>query len=169
MYYLGIDASTKSTGYSVYKDNRLIEYGLIRSNLDDCFDRIEEIYNGCKKIFEKYEVEFVFIEDVPMAGAVNKRTAEKLILLQGAIFSLCLQFDCGFVQLEPSHWRRLSGVKAEKNRREFQKKAAIELVVEKYGFDYKWIDGKTDDKSGDSDVCEAILIGEAGLIKIGRM
>lgn len=163
MYYLGLDASTKSTGYAIYENDKLIKHGTIRSNKQDVFDRIEDVYNGCRDIFKKYNIHYVFIEDVPLSYAVNKRVAEKLILLQGTIYSLCLQYDCGFIQLEPSSWRKKAGVVAEKNRREFQKKAAIELVEKQYHFGYKWIDKKYDEQTGDSDVCEAILIGKAGV------
>lgn len=163
MFFISFDASTKSTGYAVYNDKKLIEYGLIRSSLKDSYDRIEEIYNGCKDIFEKYSAAYVFIEDVPLSSAVNKRVAEKLLLLQGTIYSLCIQYDCGFIQMEPQKWRSLAGVKPEKNRREFQKSAAIELVNSIYNTNYKWIDKDYDEKTGDSDVCEAILIGMAGI------
>lgn len=166
MIYLSFDASTKSTGYSVFDDDNLVEYGLIRPNLKNPYDRIEYIYKRCMEIFEKYDIGCVFIEDVPLSSAVNKKVAEKLILLQGTIYSLCIQYDCTFMQLEPSHWRKLAGVCAEKNRRELQKKAAIDLVNRIYSFKYKWIDKKYDDENGDSDVCEAILIGIAGKKKI---
>lgn len=166
MFFVSFDASTKSTGYAVYKDSEMIECGLIRSSLKNSYERIEEIYNGCKKIFEKYPTTYVFIEDVPLASTVNKSVAEKLLLLQGTIYSLCIEYDCGFIQMEPQKWRKLAGVKAEKNRRDLQKKAAIELVNNIYNTNYKWIDKIYDEKTGDSDVCEAILIGKAGLTMI---
>lgn len=163
---LSFDASTTSTGYAIFDDGVLVEKGLIRSKKKDSIERISEIYDGCRKIFSRNIYDYVFIEDVPLSSVVNRRVAENLLLLQGTILSLCIERGCQFVQMEPSNWRKLSGLKAGRKREE-QKKAAIELVNELYGFDYKWIDGKYDTITGDSDVCEAILVGIAGMKKVG--
>lgn len=163
---LSFDASTTSTGYALFDNGVLIEKGLIRSNKKDVQERILDIYNGCKKIFTRNIYEYVFIEDVPLSSVVNRRVAENLLLLQGTILSLCMEYGSKFIQMEPSNWRKLSGIKSGRKREE-QKKAAIDYVNKLYGFDYKWIDGKYDSKTGGSDVCEAILIGLAGIKKIG--
>ena len=163
---LSFDASTTSTGYALFDNGVLIEKGLIRSNKKDVQERILDIYNGCKKIFTRNIYEYIFIEDVPLSSVVNRRVAENLLLLQGTILSLCMEYGCKFIQMEPSNWRKSSGIKSGRKRDE-QKKAAIDHVNKLYGFDYKWIDGKYDSKTGDSDVCEAILIGLAGIKKIG--
>ena len=163
---LSFDASTTSTGYAIFDDGVLVEKGLIRSKKKDAIERIAEIYDGCRKIFSRNIYDYVFIEDVPLSSVVNRRVAENLLLLQGTILSLCIERGCQFVQMEPNNWRKLSGLKAGRKREE-QKKAAIELVNKLYGFDYKWIDGKHDTITGDSDVCEAILIGIAGIKKVG--
>ena len=42
---LGLDMSTKKTGFSILDMNRnLIEYGLIRTETDNSKSRIEELY-----------------------------------------------------------------------------------------------------------------------------
>lgn len=163
---LSFDASTTSTGYAIFDNGVLVEKGLIRSKKKEVQERILEIYNGCKKIFSRNIYEYVFIEDVPLSSVVNRRVAENLLLLQGTILSLCMEYGCKFIQMEPSNWRKLSGIKSGRKRDE-QKKAAIEYVNQLYGFNYEWIDGKHDSNTGDSDVCEAILIGIAGINKIG--
>lgn len=163
---LSFDASTTSTGYAIFDNGVLVEKGLIRSKKKEVQERILEIYNGCKKIFSRNIYEYVFIEDVPLSSVVNRRVAENLLLLQGTILSLCMEYGCKFIQMEPNNWRKLSGVKSGRKRDE-QKKAAIEYVNQLYGFNYEWINGKHDLNTGDSDVCEAILIGIAGINKIG--
>lgn len=163
---LSFDASTTSTGYAIFDNGVLVEKGLIRSKKKDVQERILEIYNGCKKIFSRNIYEYVFIEDVPLSSVVNRRVAENLLLLQGTILSLCMEYGCKFIQMEPNNWRKLSGVKSGRKRDE-QKKAAIEYVNQLYEFNYEWIDGKHDSNTGDSDVCEAILIGIAGINKMG--
>ena len=163
MIIFGIDASTKSTGYSVFDGKKLMEYGVIKSN-KEILIRILEISNQLESLFDKYNPEIVYIEDVPLSSAVNRRVAEYLLLLQGCILRICLLHNINFIQLEPSNWRRLVGLNSSRKREE-QKESAIKLVNETYSLEYKWIDKKYDEKTGNSDICEAILIGMAGIRK----
>ena len=163
MIIIGLDLSTTSTGFSVYQDKQLINHGRFRSDKKKAFDRIDDIYHMVGDLFRAYDVDVVFVEDVPLSSAMNKRICELLLLLQGTVYSLCIDNDCAFYQMEPSEWRRLAGVKPEKPRREFQKKAAIELVNELHGLNFSWIDDKYDKTTGDSDEAEGILIGLAGI------
>ena len=162
MVVVGLDLSTTSTGFSVYQDGELINHGRFRSDKKNAFDRIDEIYHMVGDLFKAYDIDVVFVEAVPLSSAMNKRICELLLLLQGTIYSHCINNDCAFYQMEPSEWRRLAGVKPEKPRREFQKKAAIELVNELHGLNFSWIDDKYDKTTGDSDEAEGILIGLAG-------
>ena len=162
MVVVGLDLSTTSTGFSVYQDGELINHGRFRSDKKNAFDRIDEIYHMVGDLFKAYDIDVVFVVDVPLSSAMNKRICELLLLLQGTIYSHCINNDCAFYQMEPSEWRRLAGVKPEKPRREFQKKAAIELVNELHGLNFSWIDDKYDKTTGDSDEAEGILIGLAG-------
>ena len=162
MVVVGLDLSTTSTGFSVYQDGELINHVRFRSDKKNAFDRIDEIYHMVGDLFKAYDIDVVFVEDVPLSSAMNKRICELLLLLQGTIYSHCINNDCAFYQMEPSEWRRLAGVKPEKPRREFQKKAAIELVNELHGLNFSWIDDKYDKTTGDSDEAEGILIGLAG-------
>lgn len=166
--YLSLDASTTSTGYAIFDRGVLLKYGTIRPDgKQPAIKRIEAIYVQLKTFFKQFPIEHVFIEDVPLSAAINKRVAENLLLLQGSVLSLCLDYDIPFTQLEPSNWRKLCGLNSSRKRDE-QKEAAINAVNDKYGFSYRWVDSKYDSSHGDSDVCEAILIGLAGMNKISN-
>ena len=117
MIIFGIDASTKSTGYSVFDGKKLMEYGVIKSN-KEILIRILEISNQLESLFDKYNPEIVYIEDVPLSSAVNRRVAEYLLLLQGCILRICLLHNINFIQLEPSNWRRLVGLNSSRKREE---------------------------------------------------
>lgn len=167
---IGIDASTKSTGVSFFRNGKLIDRSIIRSSDANVYNRIEAMYVGIKSYVNKYKPDYIFIENVPLANSVNKSVAEHLLVLQGTIYSLAIENNFSFMPMQPSNWRRLAGVKAETRKRESQKKAAIELVESKYGFNcYKWETARIDEKTGDSDVCEAILIGEAGIAYLNEI
>lgn len=160
---LALDASTTSTGYAIFDNGVLIDRGVIRPKGGDVKERIKYVYWAIRVLFEKYEYQYVFIEDVPLSHTVNRRVAENLLLLQGTIYSICIEHGCQFIQMEPTHWRKLAGIKAK--RRDEQKAEAIQKADELYGFGYRYVDAKEDARTGDSDVCEAILIGIAGMKK----
>lgn len=162
MTLFGIDASTTSTGLSVFVDNNLVQYYRICGNDKNVYNRIKNISDSLSEYFKLYSPQYVFIEDVPLSNAINRRVAEKLLLLQGCILCLSQRYDCKFVQIPPLKWRKIAGVVC-KNKREEQKRCAIELVSRKYDLDFIWTCKEDDDKNGYSDICESILIGSAGI------
>ena len=50
MYILAIDASTKSSGWSVFKDEQLVDYGCIQSASTDLIKRIYIMKNGLEEV-----------------------------------------------------------------------------------------------------------------------
>ena len=50
MNILSLDASTKSTGYAIYKHNKLVLYDCITSTSNDLFDRIKVMVKEIDKI-----------------------------------------------------------------------------------------------------------------------
>jgi len=163
MNIIGVDASTKSTGVSVFIENKFEKYELIRSSDENPYKRIEYMYKNIKDIVCKYDINYIFIENVPLSKTINKQVAEHLLVLQGTILSIAIEKNCGIIPMPPSNWRKLANVKAEGRKREDQKKAAIQIVREKYNIQLKWESNSLDIKTGDSDIAESILIGVAGI------
>ena len=83
MVIVGLDLSTTSTGFSVYQDGELINHGRFRSDKKNAFDRIDEIYHMVGDLFKAYDIDVVFVEDVPLSSSMNKRICE----LHGLNFS----------------------------------------------------------------------------------
>lgn len=163
MNIIGIDASTKSTGVSVFINNKLKTYKLIKCSDENPYNRIEYMYKNIKDIVYKYDINYIFIENVPLSKTINKQVAEHLLVLQGTVFSIAIEKDCGIIPMPPSNWRKLANVKANGRKREDQKKAAIEIVSSQYSIPLKWESNRIDIKTGDSDIAESILIGVAGI------
>ena len=53
MKILSIDASTKSTGWAVYEDSQLKDYGCITSSSTDLFKRIHKMVDEIAEILKK--------------------------------------------------------------------------------------------------------------------
>lgn len=86
MKYLGLDLSTVSTGYSVFNDSKLVEYGKIVSILTDTMERIMEITGRLAKIVEQHKPDVIVIEDVFYGS--NYLTTKMLNRLAGAVWHM---------------------------------------------------------------------------------
>ena len=163
---LGIDASTKKTGYALLEnENNILDYGLLISTKDYYIDRIQEIYIQLKDLIIKNDnINYIVIEDVPMNYKNNLKTARELILLQGLIFALSFTYNIPVVLYNPSAHRSLNGLydgTREGMKRERQKQAAVDKVNELYGLNFKFYIRDTKSNKSDDDMAEAILIARA--------
>ena len=88
MKILSLDLSTKSSGWAIFENDNLIDYGCITSSSTDLIKRIQIMTNGIKEILEKYEINKIIAEEVrPQGGfgAGNIQTHRALMWLQAAI------------------------------------------------------------------------------------
>ena len=53
MNLIALDMSTKSTGYAIYKHNKLVEYNYITATSNDLFNRIKVMLNAINKLLEE--------------------------------------------------------------------------------------------------------------------
>lgn len=113
MILLGLDASTKSTGWAILKDGRLGEYGLITSASDDLFKRITKQVNELKVILTNNKIDKIILEEVrPETGNQNVKTHKALMYLQGAILMM-IHDSFPKIKVEflyPSEWRKACGI-----------------------------------------------------------
>ena len=143
MKILALDLSTKSSGWSVFNDGELIEYGCFTSSSTDLIKRIQIMTNGIKGIMEKYpDINKVIAEEVRPEGTGygvgNLQTHRALMWLQAAI-AFMLHDDYKKTEMEyiyPSSWRASIGIKTGRGiKRTTLKQKDIEFVKEKWGYD----------------------------------
>lgn len=137
MYILAIDASTKSSGWSVFKDEQLVDYGCIQSASTDLIKRIYIMKNGLEEVLNKYKIDKIVLEEVrPEQGLQNLKTHKALLYLQAAIAFLVYE-KFNKVKIEyvyPSEWRKVCGIKTGRGvRRDALKPLDIAFVKEKFG------------------------------------
>ena len=160
MKILSIDASTKSTGWAIFDDERLIAYGIIKERNDDWRENVMAETMELAAIIREYHPQKVYAEDVPMKD--GKLTIAKLGAVQGMILSLCAGFRIKPIFLLPSTWRReldmYDGTRAGLQR-DVLKEKAVHMANEIFGLDLKWVKPKS--TKNEDDIAEAILIGWA--------
>lgn len=157
MKIMGIDASTTATGWSIFDKQKLIAYGVIKPKGEDWRERIMNESLVIKEIFEKYNPDKIYMEDVPMKKGAS--TLMKLGAVQGCVLSIAATYQIQIDFLLPSQWRsslNLYDGTREGTHREVLKKKAIEVANEVFGLKLEW-HGATSKKTQD-DIAEAILI-----------
>lgn len=157
MIYCGLDLSTSCSGYSIFSDNNLIAYGVIKPKGDDWRDRIMDETMQLAELFRKYNPDKIYIEDVPKKPGNN--TLLKLGAVHGMILSLCAGFKLNPKFLLPNEWRRKIGLyDGTRNglKREVLKEKAVKMANDIFGLELKWV--KPNSKLNDDDIAEAILI-----------
>lgn len=159
MIILSIDASTTCSGYGVFSNNELIDFGAIKPPESlDWRERISFQVIELIKIFKQYRPQVLYAEDVPAKD--GKLTIEKLGAVQGVLITLCTAYHTTPYFLLPSKWRSnlnlFDGTKTGLQR-DVLKKKAIQMANEEFGLNLTWVAPKS--KKNQDDIAEGILIG----------
>lgn len=159
MIILGLDLSSKSSGYSVFDDGKLIDYGCITSGSNNLYKRIDVMVDGVKEVLDKYQINHVYIEDVfPEDVHNNRNVFDALKYLQGFILHLLNDYNLPHTFFVASEWRAACGIHTGRGiKRESLKPKDIAFVKEKFGIDVN------------DDVADSICVGYASFKKQGTI
>lgn len=158
MNILAVDASTKSSGWSIYKHNKLIDYGCVKSSSTDLFKRINIMVNEIRHILQQnLDIQYLILEQVQPDKGPSIKTHKALMFLQGAINMLIYnQFKGVTVQyLYPSEWRKVCGIS--------QGRGITREVLKKN--DIKWANSTFNIECENDDIADAIGLGYAYINK----
>lgn len=143
MRILSLDLSTKSSGFAVFDDGELLEYGTIKSNDTSYLVRNKIMADKVRVLLDTYGgFDHVVIEELKII--TNQRTLVVLGILHGMVIRECQ--DTHTILVPPTVWRKPFNLNYKRN---VAKKKAISLCRTKYK-----IPVKNDDEA------EAILLGK---------
>jgi len=154
MKILALDASTKSTGWAVFEDTKLLDYGCITATSADLIKRIHKMTDELNKVLLKYtDIKKIVLEEVrPEQDLQNIKTHKALMYLQAAI-AIMVHDNFSKIEIDyvyPNSWRKACGIKTGSGvRRESLKPKDIAFVKATYGIDVN------------DDIADAIAIGHA--------
>lgn len=161
MKLLSLDLSTKSTGYAVFEDDVLVDYGCIKASSTDVINRIQKITKEINNVLLKHSnIKKIVVEEVRpengQKGVGNLRTHKVLMWLQAALEFL-IHDNFASISIEylyPSEWRKVCGIQTGRAiMREKLKQADINFVKKIYNIEVN------------DDIADAIGIGHAYIIK----
>lgn len=151
MRLLAIDASTTSSGWAIFEDKELKDYGCLTASSTDVIVRIKKIILELNSLLKEYTIDKILMEEVrPELSVQNIKTHKALMYLQAAIIFLIHEnyknIPIDFVY--PSEWRKKCGIKTGSGvSRSIVKQADIDFVKNKYHIDVN------------DDIADAIGIG----------
>lgn len=151
MTILAIDASTKSSGVSIFTNGELKYYDCYTASSTDLIKRIKKIVENISNLLEKYKPDKVILEEVrPDNSLMNLKTTKALNWLQAAIAFAVYDYNpkVSIEYLYPSEWRKKCNIHTGRGiKREELKKADIAFVKNKFNLDVN------------DDIADAICIG----------
>lgn len=159
MITMGLDLSTKSTGYAIFDNTTLLNYGVIQTSHADWRERL--VAQGAKltEIIELYCPEKIYIEDVPLNLKGGAKILVMLGAMQGLVYGLGASKNIDMCFIQPSEWRSpiglYDGTKKGKKRNELKQKS-VEKANELFGLNliYK----SPSSKFNCDDISDAILL-----------
>lgn len=160
MRILSLDASTKSTGFAIFNDTKLENYGCITASSPDLIKRINKMITELEQILTREQVEKIILEEVrPENGLQNLKTHKALMYLQAAItFLVHERFkNVGIEYVYPNEWRKACGIKTGTGvRREDLKPIDIAFAKQTYKIVVN------------DDIADAVGIGHAFVNKLNN-
>lgn len=146
---LGLDISTKSTGYCVLDgNNKIVDSGYISHNSADYIERSNYMAEFVRLIVSKYPIKEVVIEELKILK--NQKVLVMLGICNGIILRELRDLPVTFVK--PTEWRKHYGLNKTSGKghakREEMKDNAVRLVRAKTG------------KDVNDDEAEAILLAK---------
>lgn len=155
MILLSLDQSSRITGWSVFADGALKDYGKFNAeNAGTAIGkRLIYIQQQLKELIEKYQIDEVVFEDIQMqANMVNNvQTFKVLAQVQGAIITLLEKLHIPYSLILASTWKSKLGIKGR--ARAEQKRNAQNWVINEYAV------------KPTQDECDSICIGNCYILE----
>ena len=160
MKILALDQATNCSGWSLFEDNELIQYGKFSFDDDNIYNRITKVGQKIITLSQQYDPDKIIFEDIQLQQQVgnNAATFQKLAQLQGVLIFVCIYIlQKPFDIISPNKWRSICNfLKGNEKNRQAQKKIAQEWVKNKFN------------KSCTQDEADAICIGYAASFEINN-
>lgn len=151
MRLLSLDQATRTSGWALFEDSQLIDFGKFTFDDADILKRIHKVCTQLQILIIQHKPDKIIFEDIAMQGQINNvQTFKALAQLQGAIAEICFQQKIPFEILSPNQWRaECHFLKGNEKDRNSQKRIAQQWVMTQFN------------KKCTQDEADAICIGYA--------
>lgn len=162
---LALDQATKTTGWAIYDDSKIIKFGAITFDKGETDQRINNIENWLLSMIAVWQPDYVVLEDIQLQPQKNQRTwanddgnsimnvltYKALAWLQGVLINCLYKNNIAYEIVPPAVWREDSHIVGKYRA---DKKKCAQLKVK------QWFDLDVS-----NDEADAICIGKYAINK----
>lgn len=143
---LALDQASLTSGFAVFKDDELFDYGKFTFSDNDIAERLVKIRNKVIELIDKYDINKIAFEDIQMQNSTNNvQTFKVLAEVYGVILELLQEKKINYVIISSNTWKSTLGIRGR--ARAEQKRNAQQFVLNTYNI------------KAIQDICDAICIG----------
>lgn len=127
---LALDQSSRTTGYAIYVDGKLNNYGKFTLEDEDIGLRLVKFRDKIIQLLHDYEINEVAFEEIQMQNNVvnNVQTFKILSEIYGVLQELVAELNIPYTIVSSNTWK--STMKIPKTKREEEKRRAQALVYQ---------------------------------------
>ncbi len=143
---LALDQASLTSGYAIFKDGNLTDYGKFTFDDDDIAERLVKIRKKVLDLISANDINEVAFEDIQMQNNVNNvQTFKILSEVYGVILETLHEHKMKYTVVSSNTWKSTLGIRGR--ARAEQKRNAQQFVLDTYGI------------KAIQDTCDAICIG----------
>ena len=124
MNVLGLDMSSQKSGYSLFKDGQLVDYGLWENHDKDWRGRIAYMSGCVQNYCNEHKVDKIYVEDVPPT-IENSQTVKVLSALQGMLISIAVRFNIPIEFIPVKTWKSKIGINLVSSKENIEYKKRV--------------------------------------------
>jgi len=148
---LALDQASRVSGWSVFVDGELKDWGHLTTNQEDIGERLVSIHNFIKNKVQEWNIDTIAFEDIQLQSSVgnNVKTFKVLANVYGVVLMTAVELNKNYKIIPSSTWK--SQLKIKGRTRPEQKRNAQEFVLQQYNV------------KATQDECDSICIGTCAL------
>ena len=129
---LALDQASRTSGWSVFKNEQLIASGTFTYDDDNFSLRLVKIRNKVISLIQEHEINKVLLEDIQLQGQTNNVTTYKALAeVMGVLEELCCELKIPHEIVHSQTWKSALDIKGRD--RATQKRNAQAFVAATYG------------------------------------
>ena len=129
---LALDQASRTSGYAIFQEGRLIASGTFTYDDSDFSLRLVKIRNKVISLLEEYNITKILLEDIQLQGQTNNVTTYKALAeVLGVLEELARERNIPHELVHSQTWKSTLGIKGRD--RATQKRNAQAFITEVYG------------------------------------
>lgn len=129
---LALDQSSRCSGWCVFVNEKLLDWGHLNTNQDEIGERLVSIRNFIIKKVEEWNIDTIAFEDIQLQTSVgnNVKTFKALANVYGVVLETAVELNKKVVIIPSSTWK--SELKIKGRTRPDQKRNAQKYVMDTF-------------------------------------